>query len=279
MNLDGLRTQEMTRAMPRVPISHAKMAEWRQIALSNLNAPSDETPEARDRRLGRAKALAESIAASVDFAERNLAGDSETCYRLAQQARTAGENERSLRFLTEALRIDPKNENSLHLSAVIATDEARHADAKGLFETLVGLDPENPNYRAKFALSLIELGKEPQALEEMKKVIDDPSLEDRLIALSLTALGRHEEALPAYQRMADAGGEAYGPSELVYLITGNHFAGNDEIAVERYAELIRLQPGAADPEIVKSANLIKCVTTALLETLAKHPELAPQAPE
>ena len=279
MNLDGLRTQEMTRAMPRVPISHAKMAEWRQIALSNLNAPSDETPEARDRRLGRAKALAESIAASVDFAERNLAGDSETCYRLAQQARTAGENERSLRFLTEALRIDPKNENSLHLSAVIATDEARHADAKGLFETLVGLDPENPNYRAKFALSLIELGKEPQALEEMKKVIDDPSLEDRLIALSLTALGRHEEALPAYQRMADAGGGAYGPSELVYLITGNHFAGNDEIAVERYAELIRLQPGAADPEIVKSANLIKCVTTALLETLAKHPELAPQAPE
>lgn len=279
MNLDGLRTEEMTRAMPRVPISHAKMAEWRQVALSNLNEAPDETSEARDRRLGRARALAKSIAASVDFAERNIAGDSETCYRLAQQARTAGENERSLRFLTEALRIDPKNENSLHLSAVIATDEGRHKDAAGLFGTLVALDPENPNYRGKLALSLIELRKEPQALEEMKKIIDDPSLEDRLLALSLTCLGRHGEALPVYQRMADEGGGAYGASELVYLITGNHFAGNEDKAAEYYSLLIRSQPGAADPEIVKAANLVKCVTTALLETLAKHPELTPATNE
>jgi Tfp pilus assembly protein PilF len=283
MNLEGLGTLEMTRAMPRVPVSHAKMANWRQNALNLLAAPPGETPESRKSRMGRRELLYANIAASVDFAARNSDGDPETCYWLAQQARAAGENKRSLEFLNKALREDPDNENSLHLKAVIATDEGRHADATGTYEKLVAINSEDVNYRAKYGLSLIETGKDKQGMSELEKIVDQPGLDDRLHALALACAGRHAEAFPVFVKMADSRRASttapYDADGLVHLITANHNVGNQDAAVGFYNQLIKLQPGAADPENVDGANLAKCIKVALPETLGKLPEPSPAEPE
>ena len=279
MNLEGLGTLEMTRAMPRVPVSHAKMADWRQDALNLLAAPPNETPEARKTRMDRRELLHANITASVDFAARNSDGDPETCYWLAQQARAAGENKRSLDFLNKALREDPDNENSLHLKAVIATDEGRHADAAGTYEKLVAINTEDVNYRAKYGLSLVETGKDKEGMAELEKIIDQPGLDDRLRALALASTGRHAEAFPVFVKMADSRRAStaapYDPDSLVYLITANHNVGNQHAAVEFYNQLVKLQPGAADPEIVDGANIARCIKLALLETLEKLPKPSP----
>lgn len=66
MNLDGLTTVEMTRAMPRVPVSHAKMGRVAPEHHHALSILADETPEAKSARIGRMDALRNAIRDNVD---------------------------------------------------------------------------------------------------------------------------------------------------------------------------------------------------------------------
>jgi tetratricopeptide (TPR) repeat protein len=286
MGLDALTSVEMTRAMPRVPVSNAKMALWRQEALNSIPIPPDETPEAKSTRFGRQDALRKAMRTNLDFAERNTDDDPETCFWLAKYARAANQNQRALGFLEKALLADPMNENALDLSAFIATNEGHHGEALQLLEVLLGIKPADINYRAKHALSLIENGKESQGRGELEKIVDNPSLDVLSRASALTILGRHGEALPLYEKLAEpyrTSPSSHSTNGLIYLITARHYTGDADAAVRFYTQLIKVQPGAATLANVQAVPMAKhilhALTETLSETLKRHPELAPTTPE
>jgi WD40 repeat protein/tetratricopeptide (TPR) repeat protein len=277
-----LTTGEVALAMPRVPLARAKMADWWQLALDSEKPPADETPEQMQARSERDISFRESISDSVDFAKRNTLGDADTSYLLARRMRADGETEYAVSLLETALEADPTHEDALQLSAKIAIDRSHHEEAVGFLRKLKDAHPGNSNYRAEFGLSLLESGKTKEALEELKEVADKPGLEDRARALSLTALERHKEALPFYRKLAEADG-TNEITRLIYLASGNYYAGENEAAIELYAKLIRMEPGASDPDIINSVAINGLIIKALLETLKltleKHPELAPKDAE
>jgi WD40 repeat protein/tetratricopeptide (TPR) repeat protein len=282
---------ELSSAMPAVGLCRAAIAYWYQLnlirrenELKELEAESSEY-EAKNRAI---EDLRRQIQTLVEFGRRNAPGDAAVCYYLSMWARSAGEKADAIEFIQQALTLEPDNLNYLNQAALVHLDQNDLKEERKTLEHILQLKPGDPLNQIRLGYNLWRTGERPKAKELFTASIDWPDISIHDKAAIYSHLGRKEEALTVYQKIADDLKEAsqdkqYNTDACVYLILGNFQAGKKDVAIEYFQQLLKHAPAANDPDVIDGSNLAietkEVLKKVLALTVARHRELAPGTEE
>jgi WD40 repeat protein/tetratricopeptide (TPR) repeat protein len=255
-------------AMPCVALSNAAIANWRQTHLANL---SDHT-SGQDDTSTKATGLADSIARLRVIPERNLDAHPLIPYYLALQARGEPDAARLKKYSQLAYERNPENADCAELAAEMYEDAGDYPSALPILRKIHVLAPDNHEYCFRLGTALWALGRKTEAQAEFAIGTDSKHLTDLHRAIMLVYMGRASEALPVFEKIADAQKAAspdksYHFDSLVYLVTGHLSAGNKEAAAGFFEQLVTAAPRVAEPETIRKANLHPLLTECLLSAI------------
>lgn len=284
---DAVTIDNLSAAMPAVGLARASTAYWNRVRYNSRNEALSKMEKGSEAYRNEELALGQMLAriqSLVLFAERNANGDPQVCLYLSRDARANGQSARAKRFIEQGLAMAP-DDPKLVLEAYYVADLLKdNATTLTYLKKLRQLEPDVVIHQTRLGYLLWRTGMAADAKQEFTAVVDSPDLgkDDRACILGL--LGRGKESLVAYQEIAGASRDektgAYNTAGMVYMITGNHYAGDMDEAVGWYRKLVASAPGAADASIIEGTDLNPEFKTALKKvlaaTLARHPELAPK---
>lgn len=133
---------------------------------------------------------------------------------LAQLA--AGMPVNAERNFRRAVEMEGPEKPSLDLLANVLTQTGRSHEVPALWKSQIEAHPQNPNIRAKFAISLMQAGKEDeavQAFEEGLTALEDPIVVKRFYAPVLANKGDLDRAMDYYEDCLEV-----APQEIPVLI-------------------------------------------------------------
>jgi tetratricopeptide (TPR) repeat protein len=281
----------LTSAMPCVALSNAATAYWKQANLrkikDSLASLTPDGPEHKERTL-LAQELAEAIGQLLMIPERNPEAHPLVPYYLALQARTAGDNERQKKYALLAYGRNPGNIDCVDLVAKIYEEAGNYKSAAPVLRKACEIAPENYGLRYRLGTALWTTGRKTEAQAEFTRALESGKILGVDKAVILVCMGRGQEALPEFVKMADSEKEqssdkTYGLAGLVYLVTGHFGAGDKETALSFFEQLALAAPGVTEPANIRNANLHPLHTETLLTVLelynAKHPTPPSASPE
>lgn len=141
------------------------------------------------------------------------------------------------------LQQDPKNHFAYYLLGILTADHANHVKAVELFDRALGFAPNHAPSHAQKARSLLTLNQREAALDAVKRAsqIEDlaPFTLDTL-GVVLSRAGRHQEAIPFYQRAVEAAPDQ--PEYFYNYGAALQFMGEMAEAREAYRKVIALDP-------------------------------------
>ena len=159
-----------------------------------------------------------------------------------------------------------------------ALAEGRYADAEQIYQDLKKANPALAEVRGRLGLTLFQERKFASAVPELRQALKlKPSLPntDILLAMSLSELGRYNEALPGlekgFRRSADPVLKRMAGLQLERAYTGLQ---RDRNAVEVAMELAKSYPD--DPEVLYHAS--RLFGNFAYVTLLKLAAVAPDSP-
>ena len=135
-------------------------------------------------------------------------------YNLGAALLGAGRTEEAIAELSEALRLNPKNDSTcwnLGMAYMRLKDVDR---AIGFFERAVELEPRNQAQLIDLSSLLLAVGNPSKALEHIKKALEIPpntAVEQLILGRCLASLGRFDEALAALREAARTAPEPAEP--------------------------------------------------------------------
>jgi len=149
----------------------------------------------------------------------------------------------------QALSINPKHGDSLWLLALAAGDAGDWTRGFTALERLAALGRDDVAYHVQRTVTLSELGRHAEAADEARIVLEReparaPAPVLSLLAENLMRAGRHQEAVEAYARLADATPDAVAP--LLALAQGREILGDRDGMMDAYRRAVELDPDSAD---------------------------------
>lgn len=185
------------------------------------------------------------------------------------------DNAEAARWLTRALELRPKSQDTRLLLARAQTEAADYKGAAEHYGQLAKAQPANTKYLLAWSNSLLRSGDPEQAISVMQDYMrrNPSNTSMRLEFARLLAFAKkYEDAESEYQRVLKA--DPANATALIGLAKLSSWRGNFPRAVELYDKVLARNPQNYDAAVGKAFTLIwigrKDEAHAMLETLAQR---------
>ena len=234
-------------------------------ALARLEMAEENLPQARSVLEGM---LAEGLASAEVWVDLGR-----ILYRM-------GDQRRAIEASRQAVASDPDDPRALEFAAQLARDSQGLRAAVPLFRAAVETAPDDQELAAQYAATLGDAGDYAGMLEVIRSLTEDDGAIPQVFYLQAVLAARAGDDDLARSLWWRTEG-AFDGTAAGLLISGvlEYRSGNPALAVERFAELNRLQPVNSTGQVLLARALVAngeaIVAVPLLRPLAERPDAAP----
>ena len=173
--------------------------------------------------------------------------DVQEAMRQAFSLQQRGDLDEAEQWCHKVLRGEPSHFDSLYLLGVIKLQQAKYAEAEGLFGEALRSDPASASALNNLGSAQLGLGRHENALASFDRaLVIDPESTDAFVnrAAALQSLGRAAEALASYDKALTLRPD----SVLALLGRANvlHALGQHDAAMAGYVQVLKIRPDHVD---------------------------------
>lgn len=281
---ENVKIDQTVSSLPAVGMVRAALSTWRQSALAasleRMATFAPGTPE-HEAELANQTSLRREIAKLVEFTARGAGSDASICLWLGRQALSAGQAESARTWFERGLVSAPEDRELLMRAASVQSELQDHRASLVTLERLCALEPEDVDAHVSLGLLRWRLGDLDGARREFLSLLEHEEIEPLLRLRMLVCLGREEDALAMWSELGAADVDvSEDPDTFLLLLAAMFRVGLTDQAVESYAGLCEASAIFSDAQQLRDLGLFPDIAETLVqlmsETLARHPELAPQ---
>ncbi|MEQ1892799.1 MAG: WD40 repeat domain-containing protein [Planctomycetota bacterium] len=287
---DSVTVGQTRTSMPAVGMVRAAVACWNQRNLVRRRvALAERDPESAEARQEQAEleALEISVQTLAAIAAREAEGDASICLWLSLQAEAASDTPGARRWIDRARALAPEDHEILAQARDVYVAGGDFDAELAALERLValerqqGLESELVRHRLQLGYNLWRRGEQARARVEFQDILERAEITTLDRVRMLVLLGRTTEALALWSEEMERDPKVGEDLDtFVLLVAGLHREGEEKSALQGFQGLIEISPKFLQPDELRAFGLMPEVEAALLEllaeTLARHPELAPE---